>query len=116
MIVVAMAQILMSFNVNALPVSIEGIVAGFDTPPSIVVTAIITYSLFVAGFVMLGAKDRQDLRLAVRLSGDGGPVRHRDADDGSQHERHHDDRRSGYTRRAVAALVPPAGCLDICRL
>src|SRR5271169_4277455 len=56
MIVIAMAQILMSFNVNALPVSIGGIVASFDTPPTTVGTAIVTYSLFVAGFVMLGAK------------------------------------------------------------
>ena len=56
MIVIAMAQILMSFNVNALPVSISGIVASFDTPPTTVATAIITYSLFVAGFVTLGAK------------------------------------------------------------
>jgi MFS family permease len=56
MIVIAMAQILMSFNVNALPVSIGGIVASFDAPPTVVGTAIVTYSLFIAGFVMLGAK------------------------------------------------------------
>ena len=56
MTVIAMAQILMSFNVNALPVSIGGIVASFDTSPTTVATAIVTYSLFVAGFVMLGAK------------------------------------------------------------
>jgi MFS family permease len=56
MIVVAMAQILMSFNVNALRVSIGGIIASFDTPPTTVGTAIVTHSLFVAGFVMLGAK------------------------------------------------------------
>ena len=56
MTVIAMAQILMSFNVNALPVSIGGIVASFDTSPTTVGTAIVTYSLFVAGFVMLGAK------------------------------------------------------------
>ena len=54
MTVIAMAQILMSFNVNALPVSIGGIVASFDTSPTTVGTAIVTYSLFVAG--MLGAK------------------------------------------------------------
>ncbi len=56
MIVIAMAQVLMSFNVNALPVSIGGIVASFKTPPTTVGTAIVTYSLFVAAFVMLGAK------------------------------------------------------------
>src|SRR5262249_59734357 len=53
MIVIAMGQALMSFNVNALPISIGGIVASFDTPPTAVGTAIITYSLFIAGFVML---------------------------------------------------------------
>src|SRR5262245_4533245 len=56
MIVIAMGQALMSFNVNALPVSIGGLVASFDTPPTTVGTAIVTYSLFIAGFVMLGAK------------------------------------------------------------
>jgi MFS family permease len=56
MVVIGMAQILMSFNVNALRVSIGGIVASFDTSPTTVGTAIVTHSLFVAGLVMLGAK------------------------------------------------------------
>ena len=56
MIVVAMAQILMAFNINALRVSIGGIVASFDTSPTTVGTAIVTHSLFIAGFVMLGGK------------------------------------------------------------
>jgi MFS family permease len=56
MIIVAMAQILMALNINALRVSIGGIVASFDASPTIVGTAIVTHSLFIAGFVMLGAK------------------------------------------------------------
>src|SRR6516164_8436791 len=56
MIVVGMSQVLMSFNVNALPVSICGVVASFHAPPTVVGTAIVTYSLFLASFVMLGAK------------------------------------------------------------
>jgi MFS family permease len=56
MVVVALAQILMPFNVNALRVSIGGIVASFDTSPTTVGTAIVTHSLVIAGFVMLGAK------------------------------------------------------------
>ena len=56
MIVVALAQILMAFNVNALRVSIGGIVANLDTSPTTVGTAIVTHSLFIAGLVMLGAK------------------------------------------------------------
>ena len=56
MIVIAMGQMLMSFNVAALPVSMSGMVASFDTPPTTVGTAIVMYSLGVSGFVMLGAK------------------------------------------------------------
>ena len=56
MIVIAMAQILMSFNINSLRVSMAGIGASFGTPPTMVGSAIVTHSLFIAGFVMLGAK------------------------------------------------------------
>jgi MFS family permease len=56
MIIIAMGQALMSFNVAALPVSMGGIVDSFETPPTTVGTAIVVYSLFVSGFIMLGAK------------------------------------------------------------
>ena len=56
MVVIAMAQVLMSFNVSALPVSIGGIVASFGTTPASVSTAIVAYSVSVAAFIMLGAK------------------------------------------------------------
>jgi MFS family permease len=56
MLVIALAQIQMGFNVSALPVSIGGIVEDFNTSPSSVGTALVVYSLAVAGFVMLGAK------------------------------------------------------------
>jgi hypothetical protein len=56
MIIILLAQIQMAFNVNALPVSIGAIVEQFDTSPSSVGTALVFYSLAVAGFVMLGAK------------------------------------------------------------
>jgi MFS family permease len=56
MIVIAMGQALMSFNVAALPVSMGGMVASFNTPPTTVGTAIIMYSMGVSGFVLLGAK------------------------------------------------------------
>jgi MFS family permease len=56
MIVIAMGQALMSFNVAAIPVSMGGMVASFNTPPTTVGTAIVMYSLGVSGFVMLGAK------------------------------------------------------------
>jgi MFS family permease len=56
MIVIAMAQMLMSFNVSAIPVSMSGMVESFKTPPTTVGTAVVLYSLGVSGFIMLGAK------------------------------------------------------------
>jgi len=56
MVVIAMGQMLMSFNVAALPVSMSGMVERFRTAPTTVGTAIVMYSLGVSGFVMLGAK------------------------------------------------------------
>jgi MFS family permease len=56
MVVIAMGQALMSFNVAAIPVSMAGMVASFNTAPTTVGTAIVMYSLAVSGFVMLGAK------------------------------------------------------------
>ena len=56
MIAIALAQVLMSFNVAALPVSLSGMVASFGVPPTTIATGIVMYSLAVAGFVMLGGK------------------------------------------------------------
>ncbi|MGH7243199.1 MAG: MFS transporter [Phycisphaerales bacterium] len=56
MVVIAMGQALMSFNVAAIPISMGGMVEDFRTPPTTVGTAIVMYSLGVSGFVMLGAK------------------------------------------------------------
>ncbi|MDC7784395.1 MFS transporter [Rhodoplanes sp. TEM] len=59
MIAIALGQVLMSFNVAALPVAMGGMVASFDVPPTTVATGIVMYSMLVAGFVMLGAKLNQ---------------------------------------------------------
>ena len=59
MIAIALGQVLMSFNVASLPVAIGGMVASFDVAPTTVATAIVMYSLAVAGLVMLGAKLNQ---------------------------------------------------------
>ena len=56
MIIIGMGQAQMSLNINALPVSISGIVKDFNVAPTTVGTAIVAYSLGVAGFIMLGAK------------------------------------------------------------
>lgn len=56
MIGLFLAQVLMSFNVAALPVSLGGMVDDFGVPPTDVSTAIVTYGLMVAALVMVGAK------------------------------------------------------------
>jgi MFS family permease len=56
MLIIALAQIQMAFNVGGLPVAIGGIVEDLDASPAAVSTALVVYSLAVAGFVMLGAK------------------------------------------------------------
>jgi len=56
MAAIAMGQAQMSWNINALPVSIGGISAEFGTASTTVVTAIVAFSLGVAGFTMLGAR------------------------------------------------------------
>ncbi|WP_297084609.1 MFS transporter, partial [uncultured Demequina sp.] len=50
------AQVLMSFNVSALPVSLGGIVEDFDVAPTVASSTIVVYGLAVAGLVMVGAK------------------------------------------------------------
>jgi predicted MFS family arabinose efflux permease len=59
MIAIALGQIIMSFNVAALPVSLGGMVNSFGVPPTTVATGIVVYGMLVAGFVMLGAKLNQ---------------------------------------------------------
>ncbi|MGC5166686.1 MFS transporter [Luteimicrobium sp. DT211] len=51
-----LAQVLMSFNVAALPVSLGGMVDDFGVPPTDVSTAIVMYGLVVAALVMVGAR------------------------------------------------------------
>jgi len=59
MIAIALGQMIMSFNVASLPVAMGGMVQSFNVPPTTVATGIVTYSMLVAGFVMLGAKLNQ---------------------------------------------------------
>jgi MFS family permease len=56
LIVIILAQILLMFNVSTLQVSIEGIASSFKRPATTVGTAIVAYSLVVAGFLMVGAR------------------------------------------------------------
>ncbi|MFF2276709.1 MFS transporter [Agromyces sp. NPDC058126] len=51
-----LAQVLMSFNVAALPISLGGMVEDFGVPPTVASTTIVVYGLAVAALVMTGAK------------------------------------------------------------
>ncbi|MGY5765180.1 MFS transporter [Brachybacterium sp. DNPG3] len=51
-----LAQVLMSFNVSALPISLGGMVDSFGVPPTVASTTIVVYGLVVAALVMTGAK------------------------------------------------------------
>jgi len=56
MTIIGLGQALMTFNVSALPVCMNGIVTSFHVAPTTVGTVIVVHSLCVAAFVMLGAK------------------------------------------------------------
>lgn len=56
MIVIGLAQMLMVFNVSTLQVSIDGITSSLGAPATTVGTAIVVYSLVVAGLIILGAR------------------------------------------------------------
>ncbi len=56
MIGLFLAQMLMSFNVAVLPVSLGGMVDSFGASPTTVAGTIVVYGLVVAALVMVGAK------------------------------------------------------------
>ena len=55
LVIIAMAQIMMIFNIATLQVSIDGIASSFNSSATSIGSAIVAYSLVVAGFIMLGA-------------------------------------------------------------
>ncbi|MGW8484338.1 MFS transporter [Microbacterium sp. NPDC055903] len=56
MVSLFLAQVLMSFNVAALPISLGGMVDDFGVAPTVASTTIVVYGLAVAALVMTGAK------------------------------------------------------------
>jgi hypothetical protein len=56
LIVIVLARLQMAINVSALPVSPGPIAEDLNAPSTAAATALLLYSLFVAAFVMLGAK------------------------------------------------------------
>lgn len=77
MLVIAMAQIILIFNVSTLQVSIEGIASSFNTSATTIGSAIVAYALTVAGLILLGARvaqmlgSRRVFRASVALFGAG---------------------------------------------
>jgi MFS family permease len=75
MVAIAMAQILLNFNVTAVKVSIDGIAHSLSTSSSAVKTAIAVYSFVVAALVLPGARFarklgvRRTFRLSIALFG-----------------------------------------------
>jgi MFS family permease len=56
LVAIVLAQLQMAINISALPVSLGPISEDLDAPATAAATALLIYSLFVAAFVMLGAK------------------------------------------------------------
>src|SRR5262245_13196889 len=56
LIIIVLAQLQMAINVTVLPVSLGPISEDLHAPATATATALLLYSLFVAAFVMLGAK------------------------------------------------------------
>ncbi|WP_253705375.1 MFS transporter [Brachybacterium sp. P6-10-X1] len=65
MIGLFLAQVLMSFNVAALPISLGGMVEDFSVPPTVASSTIVVYGLAVAALVMTGAKLGQRIGWAL---------------------------------------------------
>src|SRR5262245_47838638 len=56
LLIIVLAQLQMAINVSVLPVSLGPISEDLHAPATATATALLLYSLFVAAFVMLGAK------------------------------------------------------------
>ena len=73
--IIVLAQLQMAINISVLPVSLGPISADLDAPATAAATALLLYSLFVAAFVMLGAKvgkllgERRVLQASVVVHG-----------------------------------------------
>ena len=65
MIGLFLAQVLMYFNVAALPISLGGMVEDFGVPPTVASSTIVVYGLAVAALVMTGAKLGQRIGWAL---------------------------------------------------
>jgi MFS family permease len=75
LIVIVLAQLQMSINISVLPISLGPLSEDLNAPATAAATALLLYSLFVAAFVMLGAKigklagERRVLQVSVVVHG-----------------------------------------------
>ncbi|MDK1374842.1 MFS transporter [Sinorhizobium sp. 6-117] len=75
LIVIVLAQLQMAINISALPVSLGPLSQDLGSPATAAATALLLYSMFVAAFVMLGAKigklagERRVLQVSVVVHG-----------------------------------------------
>src|SRR5690349_3708592 len=75
LIIIVLAQLQMAINISALPVSLGPISEDLGAPATAAATALLVYSLFVAAFVMPGAKigklvgERRVLQVSVVAHG-----------------------------------------------
>lgn len=75
LVVIVLAQLQMAINISALPVSLRPLSEDLNAPATAAATALLLYSLFVAAFVMLGAKigklvgERRLLQISVVAHG-----------------------------------------------
>ena len=56
LVIIVLAQLQMAINISALPVSLGPMAEDLNAPTTASATALLIYSLFVAAFVMVGAK------------------------------------------------------------
>jgi len=75
LVVIVLAQLQMSINISALPVSLGPLSEDLNAPATAAATALLLYSLFVAAFVLLGAQigklagERRVLQVSVAAHG-----------------------------------------------
>ncbi|MBP1883603.1 MFS transporter [Sinorhizobium mexicanum] len=75
LIVIVLAQLQMAINISALPVSLGPLSQDLGSPATAAATALLLYSMFVAAFVMLGAKigklagERRVLQVSIVVHG-----------------------------------------------
>jgi MFS family permease len=75
LVVIVLAQLQMAINISVLPVSLGPIAEDLNAPATATATALLVYSLFVAAFVMVGAKigklvgERRVLQVSVVVHG-----------------------------------------------